>query len=96
MENSGFFPWLREVTNSTNATTADMYDMTSYLYWANMSDIELSFPVTHDQWNQVNITTSKKVYYKFKGYEEETSLAAYNYLQVQYEFTQILLNQIQW
>lgn len=43
MELSGFFPELRKMTNQTNATTDEMYDSVNYIYWANQSDMQLSF-----------------------------------------------------
>jgi hypothetical protein len=41
MENSGFFPYIRNVTNMTDASTDEVYNYLNYMYWTNQSDIEL-------------------------------------------------------
>lgn len=96
MENSGFFNQIRNLTGNSSADSEELYDNLNYMYWMKESQRELSFELTAEQWNRTNITVNRKVYYKFDGYIEETSLAALEFMQVQSEFAQILQGDIEW
>ena len=43
-----FFPWLRSVTNMTDASTDEMHNVCNYIVWAKHNYLDLMFEMTED------------------------------------------------
>ena len=53
---STLFPELRQITKMPDATTKDMHDVCSYLFWANANGLTLTFTLTETQLNQCSVS----------------------------------------
>jgi len=43
---ASFFPYLRQLTDMPDADTDEMFSVADYLYWANLSGLDLRFELT--------------------------------------------------
>ena len=69
---SDFFPRLRLMTNMTDASTDDMYDVCNYLYWASMNNLDIIFAdqLTDEDHNRITLTVNDNVFEKYEAQDE--------------------------
>ena len=69
---SDFFPRLRLMTNMTDASTDDMYDVCNYLYWAFMNNLDIIFAdqLTDEDHNRITLTVNDNVFEKYEAQDE--------------------------
>ena len=64
-----------------DADTAEMFDVANYLYWANISGLDLKFELTQDDLDLIYATVNHKVWYKYQASSEQVQLATYELMQ---------------
>lgn len=74
-----FFKRLRVMTNMTNATTSDMKDVCTYLYWAfvNQLDIKFANQLTSEDRERIYLMANTDVYEKYDAHPELIYLPTY-------------------
>ena len=96
MEKSGFFDFLRGITDNKGASIHTMHDVCSYIYWAKESKIELKFNLTDAEYTRCLLSNQKDAYTEFYAYEELSALPAYQLMQEFQEFSQIVRGDLHW
>lgn len=76
-----------------DASTSEMFDVANYLYWANLSGLNLKFELTSEDLHNIYASTNHKIWYKFHASEEQTALPTYEVLQQLYEFSNVMQGQ---
>lgn len=71
-----FFPYLRTLTD-IDGDTGEMYNVCHYLYWANLSGLDLRFELTSDDLRNIDAAYNIHIWRKYQASEEQTSLPTY-------------------
>lgn len=96
MEHSGFYEHLRQLAGLEGETTRHMHPLCDYIYWAHVSNIELAFDLTEEEYNRCQITKEKGVYSEFLAHEELTALPVNELMHVLLDFADILAGDLDW
>lgn len=75
-----FFPSLRERTGMLTADTPTMFDVSNYLLWAQMSQLDLIIDLTDDDQRYLNAANSNDVWADYLAYDEEVSLSSFDFM----------------
>jgi hypothetical protein len=68
---SEYFPHLRSLTGMEDADTETMFDVANYLYWANMSHLDLKFELTDWDLQWINASVQTGVWSKYNADTEQ-------------------------
>ena len=60
-----------------DASTKDMHDVCSYIYWLTINEIKMTFELTDEQFNQCQVTYHRNTFQEFDAHEELTYLPAF-------------------
>ena len=88
------FPRLRELAEMPDADTDTMFDVANYLYWANISGLDLKFELSEEELSQIYATCNRKVWYKYQASSEQVPLVTYELMQQFYEFTRVMQGEL--
>ena len=95
---SDFFPRLRLMTNMTDASTDDMYDVCNYLYWAFMNNLDIIFAdqLTDEDHNRITLTVNDNVFEKYEAQDELIAFPSFELFNQFNEFAQVLKTSMRW
>lgn len=96
MERSGFYDHLRHLAGLEGESTHKMHQLCDYIYWATVSNIELSFELTEEEYRRCLITKEKGTYSEFLAHEELTSLPINEMMHMLLDFAQIVSGEVDW
>lgn len=96
MENSGFFPLLKEKADLPDADTETLYDVATYVAWMKRNEKELSFELTEDYLARAEISANRKLYYENGANELLNAIPTYNLMKQLEEFIDIISNEMVW
>jgi hypothetical protein len=57
-----FLPRLRELTQMQTASVDEMFSVMDYLYWAKLSNLDLTFELTEDDMKWINASVNTYVW----------------------------------
>jgi hypothetical protein len=64
-----------------DADTDTMFDVSNYLYWANLSGLNLKFKLTADDINMITASVNTSIWNKYLASKEQVELPAYELMQ---------------
>ena len=96
MEQSGYFPSLREKANMPDADAETLHDVSDYIVWMHKSEKKLAFDMTKDEYARAEISDGRKPYYKCGANEILIAIPTYVLMKTLIEFIDILEGSINW
>ena len=87
-----FFPRLRKMTNMTDASTDQMLDVCTYLYWAFQSNLTIKFAdqLTSEDRKMISVTVNEEVFQAFQASDELIAFPAFELFNTLNEFVSYL------
>ena len=73
-----------------DADTQTMFDVSNYLMWANMSELNLILDLTEDDLRYISATNSSDVWADYLANQEEVSLSSFDFLNQVSEFINVI------
>lgn len=83
-------PRLRELTDMPDASTQEMFNVMDYLYWANMSGLDLKFELTDSDLNWINASVDSYVWRDHFAQRELWTLLSFEWLNQLDEFSNVI------
>lgn len=73
-----------------DADTDTMLSVANYLFWANLSGLDLKITLTEDDLNWCNTVENRKTWWKYLASDELSQLPAYKLMQEMNEFANVM------
>lgn len=86
-----YFPHLRELTEMPDADTDTMFDVANYLYWANLSSLNLKFELSEWDLNWIYASVVRGVWNKYNAVHEQVDLSMFELMHQLYELSEVVL-----